>query len=241
MHTLLLFDIDGTLMWGGRAAKEAFTHALTEVYGRTGPIRAHDFSGKTDLQITRELLTLGGLDDDRIDAGFEDFQELYLVGLRERIVDHPPAALQGAVELVELCAGREEVALGLVTGNIMPAAFIKLAAIGLEDCFEIGGYGSDHELRNHLPGVAMTRAADHWGIDFPASAVWVIGDTPRDVACGKHHGTRTLGVATGYHSSDSLRAAGADVVVENFQDHERVAEVLLDGQRPIEQLPRPAV
>jgi phosphoglycolate phosphatase len=229
MHTLLLFDIDGTLMWGGRAAKGAFTSALLEVYGTTGPIEGHDFSGKTDLQITRELLTLSGLDHVTIDRGFERFQALYLAGLRERIVHHPPAALEGATELVDLLASQEGVALGLVTGNIMPAAFIKLAAIGLDDRFEVGGFGCDHEIRNHLPGVAMSRAADRWGVEFQADSVWVIGDTPRDVACGKHHGTRTLGVATGYFDSGRLRAAGADVVVENFSDHERVAEVILSG------------
>jgi phosphoglycolate phosphatase len=75
----------------------------------------------------------------------------------------------------------------------------------------------------------MSRASERWGVDFPATSVWVIGDTPRDVECGKFHGTRTLAVATGYHDSDSLRAAGPDVVVENFSDHERVAEVILSG------------
>jgi phosphoglycolate phosphatase-like HAD superfamily hydrolase len=229
MHTLLLFDIDGTLMWGGRAAKEAFTFALTEVYGTTGRIEEHDFSGKTDLQITRELLTGAGVDDPTIDEGFHGFQEIYLEGLRQKIVDHPPYALEGATELVDLLARQQDVALGLVTGNIMPAAFIKLAAIGLEDHFEVGGYGCDHEARDLLPGVAMSRARDRWGVDFPADSVWVLGDTPRDVACGKHHGLRTLAVATGHYDSDRLRATGADIVVENFSDPGRVAEVILKG------------
>ncbi len=241
MRTLLLFDIDGTLMWGGRAAKEAFTIALTHVYGTTGPIEDHDFSGKTDLQITRELLSRAGVDDHTIDSGFEGFQEIYLDGLRERIVRHPPRALEGATELVELLSAREGVALGLVTGNIRPAAFIKLASIGLEDHFEIGGYGSDHEMRNRLPGVAMSRASDRWGVDFPPASVWVIGDTPRDVACGKHHGTRTLAVATGYYDSEQLGTTGADVVVKNFTDPERVAELMLAGPEPDGQLPEPAV
>lgn len=231
MHTLLLFDIDGTLMWGGRAAKESFTRALKVVYGTTGPIADHDFSGKTDLQITRELLTLAGLDDASIDRGFSEFVEMYLEGLRERIVNHPPRILPGAADLVEFLAEQDGVALGLVTGNIMPAAFIKLASIGLDHRFEIGGYGSDHEMRNHLPGVAMGRATERWGVDFPPESVWVIGDTPRDVACGKFHGTRTLAVATGYFDEESLRAAEPDAVVENFSDHRRVAEVILGDRR----------
>lgn len=227
MHTLLLFDIDGTLLRGGRAAKESFTFALLSVYGSTGPIENHDFSGKTDLQIARELLTLAGLDDSDIDRGFEKFLALYLEGLQERIVDHPPTALPGAAELVAFLAAQDGVALGLVTGNIKRAAFIKLASIGLEHRFDIGGYGSDSEVRNELPGVAVERAAERWGVKFSAESVWIIGDTPRDVACGKYHGARTLAVATGYFDAESLRATRADVVVEDFSDHRRVAELIL--------------
>jgi len=227
MHTLVLFDIDGTLVWGGRAAKESFRDALIEIWGTTGPIEKHAFSGKTDPQIARELLTLAGLTDRDIDRELERFWALYLKGLRERIVDHPPAALPGAVALVETLGGEDGVALGLVTGNIAPAAEIKLAAIGLDRVFPIGGFGSDHEVRNHLPGIAMERATGNWGVNFEADAVWVIGDTPRDVECGKHHGTRTMAVATGHFDAPSLRETGADEVLEDFSDHDRVAEVIL--------------
>ena len=229
MQTLLLFDIDGTILWGGQAAKEAFTVALTEVYGTTGPIHDHDFSGKTDPQIVRELLTLAGLNDRTIDDGFDRFCELYLDGFEERVVDIPPKVLPGAAELVRSMEERDGIALGLVTGNLARAATIKLGAIGLNDPFAVGGYGSDHEIRNHLPGIAMERARMEWGFDFPADSVWVIGDTPRDVACGKYHGTRTLAVATGYYDVGVLRETGADLVVGDFSDHERVANLILSA------------
>ena len=227
MRTLLLFDIDGTLMWGGKAAKDAFTEALERIYGRTGPVKGHDFSGKTDPQIVRELLRIAGLADDVIDDGMHRFWDTYVAGLRERIVDHRPWLLPGVQDLLDRLAGATDVALGLVTGNIARGAELKLDSVGLGGRFAVGGFGSDHELRNRLPAVALDRARAHWEVDFAPEATWVIGDTPRDVECGRANGTRTLAVATGSWSREDLNRTGADEILDDFADVERVTEILL--------------
>jgi phosphoglycolate phosphatase-like HAD superfamily hydrolase len=98
----------------------------------------------------------------------------------------------------------------------------------LAEYFQVGGYGSDHEVRDHLPGFAVDRAVDTWGITFSEESVVVIGDTPRDVQCGKHHGTRTVAVATGRFDEWQLKETGADAVFEDFSDVDRVVEVLLE-------------
>ncbi len=228
MERLLLFDIDGTLVWGGGAARRAFAGALTGIFGTAGPIGTHDFSGKTDPQIARELLRTTGRSDEEIDALLPDLWERYLTGLEPELAISPPTVLPGVESLLDRLADVRGVALGLVTGNIARGAALKLGAVGLDDRFMVGGYGSDHEHRDHLPGIAMERAAGNWGVEFDAESVWVIGDTPRDVACGKAHGTRTLAVATGYFDTDHLRETDADVVMESFADVDAVLEVVLD-------------
>lgn len=228
MKRLLLFDIDGTLVQGG-PAKVAFHEALIETYRTTGPIDVHEFSGKTDPQIARELLRLAGLADPEIDAGLPSLFERYVEGLRTRLRDAPVEVLPGAAPLVEALAGEADVALGLVTGNVLEGARLKLSGSGLHDRFEIGGYGSDSEERNDLPAIALERARAHWAVDFAADQVFVIGDTPRDVECGRAHGLRTLGVATGNFSADALREAGADVVLNDFSDTAGTRRLLLAG------------
>jgi phosphoglycolate phosphatase-like HAD superfamily hydrolase len=104
---------------------------------------------------------------------------------------------------------------------------LKLASVGLAEHFRVGGYGSDHEVRDHLPGFAVARAVDAWGVTFSEQSVVVIGDTPRDVQCGKHHGTRTVAVATGRFDGGQLEQTGADAVFEDFSDVDHVLEVLL--------------
>ena len=227
MRTLILFDIDGTLVNGG-PARGAFQLGLERVYGTAGPIDGHEFSGKTDPQIARELLRLAGMADPDIDARLSELWEHYLAELDRRLPEHPMKLLPGVLPLVEALEAETDVAIGLVTGNIVRGARMKLSSVGLPG-WDVGGFGSDHEIRNHLPGIALRRAVDAWGVSFDPQAVVVIGDTPRDVECGRHHGTRTVGVATGKFGIDALRTSGADAVLENFADLDQTLSVLLGG------------
>jgi phosphoglycolate phosphatase len=226
MRRLILFDIDGTLV-RGRAARQAFEVALRHAYGTAGAIDGHDFSGKTDPQIARELLTGAGMDDARVDAGLPRLWERYLHELEARIAGEPYRVLPGVPALLDALDASGEAALGLVTGNVVGGARLKLGSVGLFERFRVGGFGSDHELRNRLPRIAIDRARAAWGKEFDRADVWIVGDTPLDVACAVHEGVRTLAVATGRHSADELRACGADVVAEDLTDLEGALRTLL--------------
>ena len=217
MQTLILFDIDGTLLHGG-PAKVAFHTAMLETFGTAGAIESHDFSGKTDPQIVRELLTDAGMEDGVVDAGLPALWDRYIGELEARIRDNPMTLLSGVAVLLDALDAEPDVAVGLVTGNIVRGARVKLGSVGLAEHFEVGGYGSDHEIREHLPAFALDRAFEAWGVRFPAGSAVVVGDTPRDVECGKHEGTRTVAVATGRIPRDRLETTGADAVLDDLAD-----------------------
>ncbi|MCY4574756.1 MAG: haloacid dehalogenase-like hydrolase [Gemmatimonadetes bacterium] len=223
---LLLFDIDGTLTRGG-PARAAFARALERTFGAAGPVFDHDFSGKTDPLITRELLTEAGLPRRDIEAGLPRFCRCYITELEARIGAHPVTALPGAHSLMGTLTGRDDVFLGLVTGNLEGGARLKLRSAGLWDHFPIGAFGSDHEDRNELPAIALRRAAAHWGRPFRGEETVVVGDTPLDVACGRVVGAATVGVATGRYSFAELEAAGADRVLPDFADVEAALQAIL--------------
>ena len=226
MHTFVLFDIDSTLVTGG-PAKVSFETAMLEMYGTAGPVDSYDFSGKTDPQIARELLVAVGLEDADVDAGLPGLWDRYIAELESRIRDNPMRLLPGVGGLIEALDSEPDVALGLVTGNIIRGARVKLGSVGLVDRFEVGGYGSDHEVREHLPAIALERAFEAWGVRFPPESAVIVGDTPRDVECGKHGGTRTVAVATGRFGREQLEATGADEVFDDFSDVASVIDVLL--------------
>ncbi len=227
ISTLVLFDIDGTLLRGG-PAKEAFRIALLEVFGTAGRAAEWEFSGKTDPQIARELMLDAGVSSGRVDHGLEVLWQVYLREMESRIAGDPPEVLPGVHELLGALGEVEGAMLGLVTGNIAAGAAVKLRSANLAERFPIGAFGSDHEERNHLPRVAIQRAEEQWGTTFAASRVVVIGDTPRDVACGRHAGARTVGVATGRFGIDDLAGAGADRVYEDLSDVEELLGTILD-------------
>ena len=225
MKRLLLFDIDGTLVWGG-PAKVAFEQAMLETYGTAGPIETHSFSGKTDPQIARELLNEAGLENGDIAPRLPALWERYTRYLEEGLLSLPMDVLPGVSRLLEALGTVDRVGLGLLTGNIARGAELKLRSAGLNDHFRMGSYGSDHEERDELAGIALRRASDTWGVAFQPRDVFVVGDTPRDVQCGKAIGAVTVAVATGHHGIESLRDAGAEHVLEDFSRTDEVVELL---------------
>jgi phosphoglycolate phosphatase-like HAD superfamily hydrolase len=226
MRRLILFDIDGTLVWGG-PAKHAFVDALVETYGTSGSVEMVSFAGKTDPQIARELLVGAGLQRAEIDEGLERLWERYLAHLEERLSDDPVEVLPGVGDLLSVLAEHDDIGVGLLTGNIHGGARLKLDSGGLWGHFRFGSYGSDHEERDELPAIAVSRARALWGDLVRAEAAIVVGDTPRDVACGRAGGTRTLAVATGSYSLQELEAVGPDHVLPDLSATLDVLDLLL--------------
>jgi phosphoglycolate phosphatase-like HAD superfamily hydrolase len=59
-------------------------------------------------------------------------------------------------------------------------------------------------------------------MEFSGKEIVIVGDTPKDVACGLHLGVRTIATATGHHSADELAACGADHVFADLSDVDAV-------------------
>ena len=229
MKRLILFDIDGTLLWTGEGAKRAFESAMVEVYGTAGPIATHTLSGKTDPQIARELLRADGFDDRVIDEGLPALWSSYLRRLRAELArpGYRTHVMPGVPALLAALADRaDDVLVGLLTGNIEPGATLKLASAALAP-FRVGAYGSDSERREDLPALAVERAHTLCGVAFRGRDVVVIGDTPSDVHCGRSIGVHAVAVATGTFDVAALQDAGADAVLTDFADTAAALDALL--------------
>jgi phosphoglycolate phosphatase len=230
MKRLVLFDIDGTLLSARGAPRRAFTRAMLEVYGTTGPVATHRFDGKTDPQIARELLRLAGVSDAVIDDGLAALWSSYIRELRQELAEpaHETHVYPGIRELLaQLESRQDEVVLGLLTGNIAEGASLKLDSAAIRTGFRVGAFGSDCERRDGLPPVAVERARAEVGVTFSRRDIVIIGDTPSDVTCGRALGVRAIAVATGSHAPEALELAGADVVFNDLGDTDSVLAAIL--------------
>ena len=226
---LVLFDIDGTILWTDGAGRRAVFGALVEHFGVVDP-GDHRFDGKTDPQIVRELLTKAGVSDADIDARLTRILDSYYSLLRAELdgADHRDHVFPGVPELLDELEGRDDVVLGLLTGNIEAGARAKLSAVGIAPHrFVVGAFGSDHHDRPELPEIARQRAERALGHPVSGRDVVVIGDTPADVACGVGIGARAIGVATGRYSVDELRACEAAAVFADLSDTDAVVRAIL--------------
>jgi phosphoglycolate phosphatase-like HAD superfamily hydrolase len=225
MQKLILWDIDGTLLYSGGVAGEAMRASMERVYGSASTEARHSYAGKTDRQIILE--TFAERDHDELISTIDHFTTTYIEELgsrrdafltRCRVLDGAAAALQRLTTA--------NVIQSVLTGNLQPIARIKLDLMGLTRFLDLdaGAYGSDHHRRTELVPIAAARAAQRYGRSFAGADVVVIGDTPHDIDCGRAAGARTIAVATGPFSADALRAHGADIVLENLADTNRVID-----------------
>lgn len=222
MKTLVLFDIDGTLVLTGRAGVRALDRALLEVCGRAGLLDGIEIAGRTDRAIITDALNTGGLAvDDRVFAAVRDRYCSLLSTEVSAETPHPRLVLPGVREALDHLAPLEktgDVSVGLLTGNFVKGAEIKLHYFDLWRRFQFGAFGDHHLSRRDLVPLAIDAAARAGAGDFAPEHIVIIGDTPADVDCAHAHGAKAIAVATGNYTLEQLRATGAEVAVSDLSD-----------------------
>lgn len=227
---LVLFDIDGTILLSGGAGRRAILAALADELGHSRDTDRVRFDGKTDPQIVVELLEAAGERGPHSTERIARVIERYVSWLEQDLAinAHRAVVMPGIHQLLDALAGEERVVLGLLTGNVVLGAGIKLRSVAIDPTrFRVGAYGSDHAERAELPAIAAERARTIFGRRPIREEIVIIGDTPADVHCGRGVGARSIGVATGSYSTGDLETAGAHFVFPDLSDTDRVRRTIL--------------
>src|SRR5215468_3699939 len=217
--TLVLWDIDHTLIETRGIGRKLYRAAFEEITGRRMEHKPK-LTGRTEPAILTDTLTLNGLEPS------DDYQARYAVALARQYEQHTDRlrkrgrALPGARAALASLAQQPNVIQTVLTGNLRAVALIKLQIFELDGFvdLEVGAYGDDEAYRPNLVAIAQQRAGTKYGADFTRSNTVIVGDSPGDVEAGLKGGARVIGVASGKSSMAELRAAGADRVVRDLSD-----------------------
>jgi len=225
MKKLALFDIDKTLINGSKAKdKIAFPEAFRRVYGVDTSIDIINHSGMTDQQIIIEVLKKNEIDEQVIKSKIEECMKVMVEVFNRNIGEEKIVLLDGVNNLLKEL-NKQNVLMGLVTGNLESIARKELEKAGINDYFKIGGFGSDDISRTNLVKLAIKRAEEEFEFEFNNN-VFLFGDAPQDIKAGRGVGIKTIGVTTGIYSEEQLKNAGADFIVKNLENHKKILKII---------------
>ena len=223
MH-VCLFDIDGTLIRSGGAGSAAFGVAMRKLFGPPRHEPDVIYTGRTDRAIAGDLFGAFAIDDSA--ENFRRFQDEYLRCLPDALAERDGRVLPGIASLVSLLNDRDDVLVGLLTGNMHRGARTKLEHYGLWREFAFGAFGDVRRERDDVARDAIELIAERLDGEPDAERVWVIGDTPRDVACARAVGARAIAVATGTHTREELIDSCADLLLDDLADPGPLLELM---------------
>ena len=203
------------------------SRAFEEVFAIANAFEGIAMAGRTDAWILSDAAAAHGISEDA--STLTRFHQAYVRHLAIEL-EKPGVARKGLMpgvrELLDALTPRDDIYLALLTGNYEAGARIKLEYFDLWKYFSCGAFGDAAPHRNVLVPKALAAVAASGGPAFVAADALVIGDTPLDVGCAAHAGARSLAGATGSHSVDDLRAAGADAVLKDLSDTDEVLGII---------------
>ena len=223
---LLLFDVDLTLINSSGAGRRAMTLAFEKVFEKKNGLKNVNLAGRTDPQILKDALNRKGLEWQP--ESEERFKHAYFELLKNEIEkpNYRTQIMPGISKILSILSSYSDMILGLLTGNWRQGAMIKLGHFNLTHFFQLGAFADDSDIREELPQFAAQRLEETFGIPIPPKDVFIIGDTPLDVACSKPFGAKSIAVATGFFSYEELEAANPDYTFENLSDYEKLLRIL---------------
>lgn len=215
---LVIFDLDQTLVDFIEIHDKVTRILFRELFGVDARLTEIDFSGKSLNENFYKLARLKNIPEEIYKKKSRGLLENYETTFNKRLpADTEKYILPGVKELLDKLAKTDHIIV-LYTGDSQKIVETVFKATGLGKYFQFYQYGTEVKNRTDMVKLAINKAKKLTGRNFRGKEIVIIGDSTQDIKCGKPFNALTIGVATGYHSSVQLLAAGPDYLFDNLKD-----------------------
>lgn len=223
---LIIFDLDQTLVDFLSVHEEATRRLFKEFFDVDARLTEIDFAGKSLIENFSELARLKGIPEDIFRRKTSQLLESYETTFAENLPrDATKCILPGVGELLGELSKTDHI-VTLYTGGSPGIVNQVFRATGLGGYFRFCFYGTEVENRSDMVKLAVNKAEKSTGREFRGKNIVIIGDSVRDVECGKLFGALTIAVATGFHSKEELLKVGPDYLFDNLKDYRKVLKTI---------------
>lgn len=227
MKQLILFDIDGTILYPGTLARELMNEAVLEFTGKSPDLQMEDVAGFTDPSIMRKALGKVHFNRKELNSAIDQVLHIYIRRLKKEYPFYAkPRLYEDAVVLINRCRD-EGWHIGILTGNLRAGAQIKLERFNIWDRFDFGVFGDDGESREDLLWQIPELAWENVGEAYTRERTVLVGDTPNDARVASLHGVRSLIVCRHPEWKKKIQAQNPTVLVDSFEDIEPIMSWLV--------------
>lgn len=217
MGTLILFDVNGTLIMRDSRTDIPYSQAVDLLLGTDNAMKGVDTSARSDRDVLMEVLRREGVD--YTESLWSRFMDIYVSKLEEFRTTDVWRANADAVPFVRKLS-KAGYTMVLITGELSVGAEFKLTKIGIWDRFLTGGYGEDGLRRFDIADSAIRKVQALTGRQF--ESMFVMGDTVLDIETARHLGAESVAITTGSHSRKELLEAGPDHCIDRFGEVENL-------------------
>lgn len=210
-----LFDIDGTLLNSRDAVHyHAFHRAVEHFFGLTLRLDGIPVHGNTDVGILRAYLEAAHLPESEWRARVPEVTDFMCAEVERNRADLRPEVCPAIVNILNQLRSYGKL-LGVASGNLEPIGWAKLEKCGLRDYFSFGAFSGEREKRDEIIAHGISQAKILRG---PDTSVYVVGDTPADIASAHANHTKVIATATGIYGFEELLQHNPDACVTCCED-----------------------
>lgn len=227
--TLVIFDIDGTLVYSDKIDSQCFAQTYREIYGFEFPtIDWTKYPHVTDTTIFKTVIRQH-FDREATDVEMHEFQHHFVALLEDRRRSQPNEfwEVPGARQTVEKLIDDKRFVVGIGTGGWRRPAEVKLRHVAIPFSALVLAGADGHEKREGI----ISQVIDTVSQNEHVTRTVYVGDAIWDVNTTRRMGMNFVGIRR-KGDFEVLKNEGTSIVLQDYLDYDLFVNSVFEAEPP---------